>query len=60
MENAPDSIVLEGVDVNERNPAEELNYHGLLSTALETPNYAGPSYGTPLPHSSWRMVERCH
>ncbi|KAH8150963.1 uncharacterized protein LAJ45_05146 [Morchella importuna] len=53
VENAPDSIVLEGMDVNERNPAEELNYHGLLPTALETPNYVGPSYGYPTCLTVW-------
>ncbi|KAI5839954.1 hypothetical protein DFP73DRAFT_454990, partial [Morchella snyderi] len=53
VENGPDSIVLEGVDVNERNPAEELNYHGLLATALDTPGYVGPSYGYPTCVTVW-------
>ncbi|KAF9264136.1 soluble quino protein glucose dehydrogenase [Marasmius fiardii PR-910] len=50
VENSADDIVRDDVDVHQTNPAEELNYHGNLTSASPV---HGANFGYPLCVTAW-------
>ncbi|KAF3065050.1 putative nhl repeat-containing protein [Daldinia childiae] len=54
VENSADDIVRSGVDIHNENPAEELNYHGVIKDAENT--LKGQNYGYPACFSAWQTT----
>jgi glucose/arabinose dehydrogenase len=54
-ENNADNIERDGFEIHENNPAEELNYHGVLS---DTNNpLLNKNYGYPLCYGAWNVTD---
>ncbi|KAI5919569.1 hypothetical protein F4810DRAFT_495668 [Camillea tinctor] len=53
VENSADEIHRGGTDLHNENPAEELNYHGVLRDADDNP-MKGLNYGYPACFSAWQ------
>lgn len=51
MENSADEIQRGEVDLHNENPAEEMNYHGII--AAESNDLEGANYGYPACFSAW-------
>ncbi|KAI1388118.1 soluble quino protein glucose dehydrogenase [Hypoxylon trugodes] len=54
VENSADDIHRSGVDLHNDNPAEELNYHGLIKDANNP--LKGKNYGYPACFSAWQTT----
>ncbi|KAI1373112.1 soluble quino protein glucose dehydrogenase [Hypoxylon crocopeplum] len=55
VENSADNIVRSGVDLHNNNPAEEMNYHGVINDT-ENP-LKGQNYGYPACFSAWQTTD---
>ena len=54
-ENNADNIERDGFEIHENNPAEELNYHGVLSDANNP--LLNKNYGYPLCYGAWNVSD---
>ncbi|KAI1654978.1 soluble quino protein glucose dehydrogenase [Daldinia decipiens] len=54
VENSADNIVRSGVDIHNENPAEELNYHGVIKDTENS--LKGQNYGYPACFSAWQTT----
>ncbi|OIW31715.1 NHL repeat-containing protein [Coniochaeta ligniaria NRRL 30616] len=52
VENSMDNVYQQGTDVHNNNPAEEVNYHGVLGELSMNP-LQGASYGYPFCVAAW-------
>ncbi|KAF2455199.1 soluble quino protein glucose/sorbosone dehydrogenase [Lineolata rhizophorae] len=57
VENSVDDIERDGESIHADNPAEELNYHGILSDDDDDNAYLGANYGFPLCYAAWDVSE---
>ncbi|KAI1637780.1 hypothetical protein F4809DRAFT_640257 [Biscogniauxia mediterranea] len=57
VENSADDIHRSGVDIHNDNPAEELNYHGVLQDGVGSDPMSGRNYGYPACFAAWQTAD---